>query len=106
MSLPHPMDDKTGFEATDEEMGLGRRDRQFLNFTRGLVQPAAVDMAPLEQLEAKARAIWPSGAETGPLYVLHRPAVHSAHQGGFIYQWGDAEISRTEAARRASGRAT
>ena len=26
MTYPHPMDDKTGFEATDEEMGLGRRE--------------------------------------------------------------------------------
>jgi hypothetical protein len=87
-------------------MNRPERDRQFLDFTRGLVQPAAVDMGPLESLEAQARAIWPSGAETGPLYVLHRPAVHSAHQGGFSYQWGNAEISRTEAARRALGRAS
>jgi hypothetical protein len=28
MNYPHPMDDKTGFEATDEEMGLGRREAQ------------------------------------------------------------------------------
>jgi hypothetical protein len=44
MSFPHPMDDTTGFEATDEEMGLGMnrhvRDRQFLGFTRGLADPA------------------------------------------------------------------
>jgi hypothetical protein len=26
MTHPHPMDDKTGFEATDAEMGLGRDD--------------------------------------------------------------------------------
>ncbi len=25
MNYPHPMDDKTGFEATDEEMGLGMK---------------------------------------------------------------------------------
>ena len=76
------------------------RHEHFKDFVSGLVQPAAVDMGPLEQLEAKARALWPHPAETGPLYVLRRPG------GGFLYAWGDAEISRTEAARRALGRAS
>jgi hypothetical protein len=70
------------------------------DFVTGLVKAAAVDMAPIEKLEARARAIWPHPAETGPLYVLRRPG------GGFLYAWGDAEISRTEAARRALGRAS
>jgi hypothetical protein len=81
-------------------MNRPQRDRQFMGFLTGLVQPSAVDTAPLEQLEAKARAIWPRPAETGPLYVLRRPG------GGFLYAWGDAEISRNEAARRALGRSS
>jgi hypothetical protein len=28
MTYPHPMDDRTGFEATDEEMGLPTGDRE------------------------------------------------------------------------------
>jgi hypothetical protein len=75
------------------------RHEHFKDFVASLVQPAAVDMGPLEQIEAKARAIWPRAAETGPLYVLRRG-------GGFFYAWGDAEISRTEAARRALGRSS
>jgi hypothetical protein len=76
------------------------RHEHFKDFVTGLVKAAAVDMAPLEALEAKARATWPKPAETGPLYVLRRPG------GGFLYAWGDAEISRTEAARRALGRSS
>ena len=76
------------------------RHEHFKDFVTGLVAPAPVDMAPLEILEAKAREIWPhGGAWSGPLYVICRG-------DGFSYAWGDAEISRTEAARRALGRAS
>jgi hypothetical protein len=59
MNFPHPMDDKTGFEATDEEMGLGMnrhlRDRQFLGFTRGL-QPDHQHRALVYAIDAVADA--------------------------------------------------
>jgi hypothetical protein len=78
-------------------MNRPQRDSNFLEAMRGLVQPAPVDMAPLEQLEAKANE---SGfVEAGSLCVWRR-------KEDLRYFWGDAEISRTEAARRAIGRAS
>src|SRR5262245_31430857 len=50
---------------------------------RAINRLAAPDTAPLEKLEAEARMIWPRGAESGSLYVLH------AGGDDFIYQWGD-----------------
>jgi hypothetical protein len=55
--------------------------------------------APLDALEAEARASRWRSAERGSLYVLCRT------DGSFSYQWGDASISRREAALRAQGRA-
>jgi hypothetical protein len=75
------------------------RDKQFLSFTRGLVAPAPVNTVPLEQMEAEARTVWPGLSERGSLRVLAR------RDGDCIYMWGDCEISRNEAARRALGRA-
>ncbi len=62
-----------------------------LNTVARFVQRIA---APLDVLETEARKIWPAGAERGSLYVLH------AGGDDFIYQWGDAMVSRNEAARR------
>jgi hypothetical protein len=76
------------------------RDKQFLSFARGLVAPAPVDMEPLEHMEAEARASKWRSAERGSLYVLCRP------DGSFSYQFGNAEISRREAALRVVGRAS
>jgi hypothetical protein len=73
------------------------RDKQFLTFARGLVQPAPVDTAPLDALEQEARA--KGWADNGRLFVIHRT------DGSFIYQFGNAEISRREAALRIVGRA-
>jgi hypothetical protein len=56
--------------------------------------------APLDALEAEARASKWRSAERGSLYVLAKP------DGSFSYQWGDASISRREAALRAQGRAS
>jgi hypothetical protein len=86
------------------------RDRQFLSFTRGLLHPV-VDTTALEVLEAEARKIWPNMAVApSGLRVLHRVPYNSvtaqfSDPPSFSYQWGDAEISRTEAALRAVGRA-
>lgn len=52
--------------------------------------------SPLEILETEARKIWPSGAERGSLYVLAR------QDGSFVYEWGNSEVSRREAALRAA----
>jgi hypothetical protein len=56
--------------------------------------------SPLELLEAEARASKWRSAERGSLYVLCRP------DGSFSYQFGNAEISRREAALRVVGRAS
>jgi hypothetical protein len=56
--------------------------------------------APLDALEAEARASKWRSAERGSLYVLAKP------DGSFSYQFGDAEISRREAALRVVGRAS
>jgi hypothetical protein len=56
--------------------------------------------APLDALEAEARASKWRSAERGSLYVLAKP------DGSFSYQWGNAEISRREAALRVVGRAS
>jgi hypothetical protein len=72
-------------------MNRPTRDAQFLNFARGLV-------APLDALEAEAR--FKGWADNGRLFVIHRT------DGSFVYQFGDAEISRREAALRAKGRAS
>jgi hypothetical protein len=56
--------------------------------------------APLDALEAEARASAWRSAERGSLYVLCRP------DGSFSYQFGNAEISRREAALRVQGRAS
>jgi hypothetical protein len=56
--------------------------------------------APLDALEAEARASKWRSAERGSLYVLARP------DGSFSYQFGNAEISRREAALRVVGRAS
>jgi hypothetical protein len=56
--------------------------------------------APLDALEAEARASKWRSAERGSLYVLCRP------DGSFSYQFGNAEISRREAALRVVGRAS
>jgi hypothetical protein len=56
--------------------------------------------APLDALEAEARTSKWRSAERGSLYVLAKP------DGSFSYQWGNAEISRREAALRVVGRAS
>jgi hypothetical protein len=56
--------------------------------------------APLDALEAEARNSKWRSAERGSLYVLAKP------DGSFSYQWGNAEISRREAALRVVGRAS
>jgi hypothetical protein len=80
-------------------MNRPTRDAQFLTFTRGLVAPAPVNTDQIEIMEAEARKVWPGMSERGSLRVLAR------RDGDCIYMWGDAEISRNEAARRALGRA-
>jgi hypothetical protein len=54
--------------------------------------------APLDALEAEARA--KGWADNGRLFVIHRT------DGSFVYQFGNAEISRREAALRVVGRAS
>jgi hypothetical protein len=54
--------------------------------------------APLDALEAEAR--FKGWADNGRLFVIHRT------DGSFVYQFGDAEISRREAALRVVGRAS
>jgi hypothetical protein len=76
-------------------MNRPTRDAQFLNFTRGLVAPAPVNTAPLEVMEAEARRVWPGISERGSLRVLAR------RDGDFIYEWGNATVSRHEASIRA-----
>jgi hypothetical protein len=54
--------------------------------------------APLDALEAEAR--FKGWADNGRLFVIHRT------DGSFVYQFGNAEISRREAALRVVGRAS
>jgi hypothetical protein len=48
MSYPHPMDDTTGFEATDEEMGLCRSLREENRILRSAINGhlAVIDKYP------------------------------------------------------------
>jgi hypothetical protein len=69
--------------------------------------------SPLELLELESHTAWPSAvtSKTG-LRVLYRVPYGAVKVPAFdpspsyIYEWGDAEISRREAALRAKGRAS
>lgn len=66
---------------------MPRRKRQ-----RNRLQPKP----SLEQLESRAIKVWPAAASHDSLWILH------AQGSIFIYNWGDANVSRHEAVRRLS----